>query len=534
MTDVGSWVRGVKQTGLIVTSMVILAGCGTNPVTGKREVQLISTGSEIQMGTQAYAPMRQSEGGDYEVLPDLSAYLTEIGRKLVAASSAVTAVDRDLPYEFTVLNSSVPNAWALPGGKIAMNRGLLMELNNEAELAAVVGHEIIHAAGRHGAKAQERGMFLQGGLVAAQIGAAMGGLSEQTANMVLTGANVGAQLLHTRYGREAELQSDLYGTRMLKAAGYEPSAAISLQETFVRLSEGRQQNWLEGLFASHPPSQERVARNRETAAKLGPGGDLGAERFAARIGPLKQLKPAYDKYDEALKVLQKKDIAGGRALAQEAVRLLPREARFHQLLGDIEISEKRNQESLAHYRRAQELSPGYFGSYLGAGVAQYRLGQRDQARSTLTRSYELLPTAPAALFLGNLARDAGDSQNALKYYQAAASSQSDIGKEAMREAVLLDLPRNPGNYVAAALRPGNNGQPMLVVQNRAPVPLAAISVTPVMVNAAGQVVQEGRAILVRGPVQAGEQVAADAGLQGLTPQQLQAVRFRIDAARVVQ
>lgn len=521
-------ILGNRNWALGVAATVLLCACGTNPVTGKREIQLVSEGQEIQLGAQNYAPMRQSEGGDYKVVPDLTAYVNEVGQKLAAVS------DRKLPYEFTVLNSSVPNAWALPGGKIAINRGLLVELRNEAELAAVLGHEIVHAAARHGAKSQERGMLLQGGLVAAQIGAAMGGMSDQAAQMVLAGAGVGAQLIHTRYGREAELESDLYGTGYMKAAGYDPSAAVSLQETFLRLSEGRQQNWLDGLFASHPPSAERVARNRETVAKLGAGGELGVERYAARMAPLLKMKPAYDKYDQALLAMQKKDVAGARKLATEAAQLVPAEGRFHQLLGDIDLGEKRNRDSLTHYRRAMDLSPDYFGSWLGAGVAQYRLGNRTEARQYLTRSMELLPTAPAALFLGNIARDAGDAPAALKLYQMAASSQSSIGQEAAREAVMIDLPTNPGNYVAAALRAGSSGQPLLVVQNKSPVPLGSISVTPVLVNSAGQIVQQARAVVIRGPVQPGEQVAADAGLAGLSPEQLQAVRFRIDAARVAQ
>ncbi len=101
------------------------------------------------------------------MLPDLTAYINEVGQKLAAVS------DRPLPYEFVVLNNPVPNAWALPGGKIAVNVGLLSELKNEAELAAVLGHEIVHAAARHGAKAQERGTLMQVGLAAAQIGAAI-------------------------------------------------------------------------------------------------------------------------------------------------------------------------------------------------------------------------------------------------------------------------------------------------------------------------------------------------------------------------
>ncbi|MGC4028005.1 MAG: M48 family metalloprotease [Steroidobacteraceae bacterium] len=524
---------GVLQSCSVLL-LALLAACGTNPVTGKREIQFISEGQEIQIGQQNYAPMRQSEGGDYEVLPDLTAYVNEVGQKLAAASDSITVSQRRLPYEFHVLNSSVPNAWALPGGKIAVNRGLLTELKNEAELAAVLGHEIVHAAARHGAQAQERGTLLQGGLAAAQIGAAMGDVNPQLAGLLLSGASVGAQLVHTRYGREAELQSDLYGTRLMKAAGYDPMAAVTLQETFVRLSEGRQTSWLEGLFASHPPSQERVARNRETVQELGTGGDLGTERYAARITPLRQIKPAYDKYDQALAALEKKDVATARSLAQEAARLVPREGRFHQLLGDIDLNQKRNQDSLAHYRKAMELSPGYFGSWLGAGVAQYRLGNRAESQQWLARSMDLLPTAPAALFLGNIARDSGDAQTALKHYQQAASAQGNVGEEAAREAVRLDLPSNPGNYVAAALRAGSNGQPVLVVQNRAPVPLGSISVTPVLVNGAGQIVQQGRAVTIRGPVQPNEQAVADAGLSGLTAEQLQAVRLRIDAARVAQ
>ena len=133
------------------------AGCGVNPVTGKKEIQFVSEAQELKIGEQNYAPTRQGEGGDFDVLPELTAYVNEVGQKLAAVA------DRKLPYEFVVLNNSVPNAWALPGGKIAVNRGLLTELKSEAELAAVLGHEIVHAAARHGAKAQERGTLLQVG-----------------------------------------------------------------------------------------------------------------------------------------------------------------------------------------------------------------------------------------------------------------------------------------------------------------------------------------------------------------------------------
>ena len=174
-----------------------LAACGVNPVTGKKEIQFVSETQELKIGEQNYAPMRQAEGGDFDVLPEPTAYVNEVGQKLAAVA------DRKLPYEFVVLNNSVPNAWALPGGKIAVNRGLLTELQSEAELAAVLGHEIVHAAARHGAKAQERGTLLQVGLAAAQIGAAVSDVDTNVAGLLIQGAGVGAQLVQQKYGRRA-------------------------------------------------------------------------------------------------------------------------------------------------------------------------------------------------------------------------------------------------------------------------------------------------------------------------------------------
>jgi len=504
---------------------VMLSACGVNPVTGKKELQFVSESQELAIGAQNYAPTRQSEGGDFGVVPDLTTYINEVGQKLAAVS------DRKLPYEFVVLNNSVPNAWALPGGKIAVNRGLLTELKNEAELAAVLGHEIVHAAARHGAKAQERGTILQAGMAAAQIGAAVGGVDGNVAGLLIQGAGVGAQMIQMKYGRDQELESDLYGMKYMKLAGYDPWGAVTLQETFVRLSEqgGRAQSWLDGMFASHPPSMERVARNQQTAAELGRGGDMGAERYTARIKPLMDLKPAYDKYDQAVAASRKKDYAAARRLATEASTAVPREGRFHEFLGEVALSEKQPQQAVTHYTRAMDLNPGYFGSYLGAGVAQMQLGNRARAEEWLARSAQLLPTAPAAFYLGQIEREKGNLPKALEYYKAAAGSDSPIGQQAAAEYVKIDLPQNPGNYVATAGQVDAQGQLIVVVQNRAPVALANIQVTPVLVNANGNVATQGNPVRIRGPLAAGERTAVGTGV-GLNQEQLPQVRFRVDSA----
>ena len=141
-------------TSLLFLIIIFLTGCSVNPVTGKRELMMVSSAQEIAMGQQNYLPMQQSQGGAYDVDPELSSYVQRVGSQ-VAAQSGVT-----LPYEFVVLNNSVPNAWALPGGKIAINRGLLTELQSESELAAVLGHEAVHAAARHTARQISRSQVM--------------------------------------------------------------------------------------------------------------------------------------------------------------------------------------------------------------------------------------------------------------------------------------------------------------------------------------------------------------------------------------
>jgi predicted Zn-dependent protease len=508
-----------------------LAACGVNPVTGKKEIQFVSEAQELKIGEQHYSPTRQAEGGDLTVMPELTTYVNEVGQKLAGVA------DRKLPYEFVVLNNSVPNAWALPGGKIAVNRGLLTELKNEAELAAVLGHEIVHAAARHGAKAQERGTLLQAGLAAAQIGAAIGGVDSNVAGLAIQGAGVGAQMIQQKYGRDQELESDEYGMKYMKLVGYDLTGAITLQETFVRLSEqggAKQQSWLEGLFASHPPSLERVEKNKQTAQRLGLGGDLGQDRYVAKTKTLRDTKPAYDKYDQAIAAARKKDFATAKSLANDAVKALPREARFHELLGELELAEKKPDAALPHYQKAIELSPNYFGSYLGAGVAQFQTGNKAKAEEWLTKSAQLLPTAPAAYYLGNIARERGDGARAMEHYRAAASSNSQIGQLAAAEFVRMDLPQNPGNYVGTTGQFDSQGRPMLIIQNRAPVALTNIQVTPVLVDGAGRVLQQGAPVRVSRALKPGEQVAADAGLGALTQQQLPYLRFRVDGARVAE
>lgn len=502
---------------------ISLAGCGTNPVTKKKEFQFISQEKEIAIGQQNYSPARQSQGGDYILDPELTTYVQQVGKKLAVVS------DRpDLPYEFVVLNDSVPNAWAMPGGKIAFNRGILYELNSEAELAAVMGHEIVHAAARHGAKSMERGVFLQGAMIA--VGLATRDNNYQ--NLIVGASQLGAQLTMTKYGRDAESESDLYGMQYMKKAGYDPAAAVTLQETFVKLSEGKQTNWLEGLFASHPPSPERVAANKETLKKLGTGGEWGKEIYAQKVAKVKATQAAYKAYDEGVKALQKGDAAAATKLAQEAIKIESREARFQELLGDIALSQKKHQEALGFYDKAIKMQPDYFKPHVQSGIALFNMGKKTEAEPFLKRANELLPTAPGHALLGDIAETRGDMDAALQHYQVAASSNSEIGQQAGARAVKLDLPRNPNKYIRSGALADNGGNLYAVVENATSVPVGRVQVRVIKYDAqTGRAVGQSPSMIING-VQPGKRNQIGIGERIKTPQEAQLYKVVVEAAEL--
>lgn len=472
---------------VVVITSLLLSACGTNPVTGKQELQFVSESQEIAIGQQNYAPARQQQGGDYVIDPELTAYVQSVGNKLAAVA------DRKLPYEFVVLNDSVPNAWAMPGGKIAFNRGLLYELNSEAELAAVLSHEIVHAAARHGAKGMESGMLLQGAVLATGIYTQDKGY----ANLAVGAAQLSSQLVSTKFGRDAESESDKYGMLYMKRAGYDPRAAVTLQETFVRLSGSKQSDFISGLFASHPPSPERVAANKVTLAELGEGGEWGREVYAQKVGKLKATRPAYSAYDQGVQALSKGDTNKATKLAKEAVAGEPREARFQELLGDIALSQKNSTAALPFYERAIRMQPGYFRPYLQSGIALKNLGRNAEAETALGKSNSLLPTAPAHALLGILAESRGDINTAMQNYGAAAGSASSAGQFAAAKITHLDLPRNPGKYLLSGVQADARGNLYAVVKNPTAETVSNVQVRVVQLDAATRrVVAQSQPLLI--------------------------------------
>ena len=414
------------RTVFALSALVLVAGCAVNPVTGERDLSLVSEQWELEIGAQQYAPLIQAQGGNFTLDPDLVEYVRDVGQRVAAVA------DRDLPYDFHVINESVPNAWALPGGKISINRGLLTEMDSEAELAAVLGHEVVHSAARHGAQSQSRSILLQGAVLAGGLAAGAAADDDRYTQAALLGGMVGAQLISQRHSRDAEREADLYGMRYMKRAGYNPRGAVELQETFVKLSEGRRSDLFSALFASHPPSQERVEANRRMLADLGDSGTIGREEYRRRIQRLKRAQPAYDAYDAGREALREGNPELALRKAEEAISIETGEAIFHGLRGDALSAQGDHRAAESAFSSALSRDQGWFYHHLRRGQARAEAGDLAGAKADLRASITRMPTAGAHLSLGHVERLSGNRSSAVENYRIAAQSDTPTGQQARK------------------------------------------------------------------------------------------------------
>ncbi|WP_075187137.1 M48 family metalloprotease [Teredinibacter haidensis] len=418
-----TWNHFVTRIGIaLLLALTLATGCTVNQVTGKRQLSM-SFSEQVQIGSEQYGPAQQQQGGRYSVDPDVNVYINQVGQA-VAAPSPVR-----LPFEFVVLNNDEPNAWALPGGKIAINRGLLVMLEDEAQLAAVLGHEVVHAAAEHSANQMRTAQIIGIGVLVAGVAAEK--MENENAALIGLGAAVGAQAFQARYGRNQELEADNFGIDYMVTAGYDPMASVELQQKFVELSANRNNNFLNNLFASHPPSQERVDKNKAKAAQL-PSGKRNRSAFQRAIAQLKKDQPAYNQHVKALAAATNEDYEQALSLTNKAIKSQPNESLFYITKGKILMAQNQAKSARDAFSKANSLNPDYFMGQLGLGLSEMKLKRYTTAKPALTRSYQLLPTSIAVFNLGEIEVQQGNRSQAIEYFRKAANENSEVGKAAQQ------------------------------------------------------------------------------------------------------
>jgi len=240
-----------------VSLALLLAACATNPVTGKSEISLISQDQEIQIGQQGAQQVVQEIGlVNNQALQN---YVQQVGVSLAAKSERP-----NLPWSFRVVDDPTPNAFALPGGFIFVTRGLLDLMNNEAELASVLGHEIGHVTAKHSVTQMSQQQL-------AQLGLGIGAILSPTVAQYGEIAAQGLGLLFLKYGRDDERQADDLGFRYALDQGYDVREMDDVFRSLQRLGEASKQSPLPTWLATHPGEAERIQTISAKVAQLQPG-----------------------------------------------------------------------------------------------------------------------------------------------------------------------------------------------------------------------------------------------------------------------
>jgi predicted Zn-dependent protease len=250
----------MRRAHLIVV-LLLATACATNPVTGKRELSFMSEAQEIQIGQSQDVEVRREMGVYRDAA--LQEYVSGIGMRLARASERP-----DLPWHFTVVDSPAVNAFALPGGYIYITRGIMPFLDNEAQLAGVLGHEIGHVAARHAAQQYSRATGAQLGLIFGSI------LVPQTRPFAQLGEN-GLGLLFLKYGRDDEEQADSLGVKYAARIGWDPAGVPQMLTTLARIEEASDNKGVPNWLATHPAPQDRVQRVSAAVQQA----EAGAQRF---------------------------------------------------------------------------------------------------------------------------------------------------------------------------------------------------------------------------------------------------------------
>jgi beta-barrel assembly-enhancing protease len=394
----------ILRGAIIVLTCLLVFGCATNPVTGKSQLMFVSEKQEISMGQAAAPALNWDFGGEYRD-PGLEEYLRDIVNRIWAISERP-----ELPVTFHIQNTSIPNALALPG-YIAMTRGLLVGLENEAQFAAIMGHEAGHVMARHSASRVSRGVLAQLGLGVG--GAVLGDTVGSEALMAL--GSVGTSLLLLKYDRSQELEADRLGVIYSSSLGYDPNEAITahqrlelaVKDFLARHGKSSQSGgFLDAILSTHPRQEVRIDEIRQMIDNLPPYKIIGDGKFARDFmkmtSDVRTVNESYLVFDSAEQAFGQKDYDNAESLARKAIEMNSNQAPFYTLQGKIMLARGTPQGAIPFFEKSLSLYKDFQPAVFGLAVSEYKNSNFTNALGYVKQSLSLYPQHPGSLYVAGL------------------------------------------------------------------------------------------------------------------------------------
>jgi len=386
------WITSMSAAGFVT-------GCATSAVTGRPQLMLVSEDQEITIDKQN-SPHQFS--ADYGMIQDtaLNDYVKQTGKKIAARTHRT-----HMPYSFRVVNANYVNAYAFPGGSIACTRGIMLSLENEAELAALLGHELGHVNARHTAQQMSKGILTQavvGGLsaLAGSRGAVYGQLASEL-GMISVGA------LLASYSRDNEREADALGMEYMFRARYSSKGMIGLMDMLKGLSKYKPST-IELMFATHPMSEERyqtaveTSRSKYKSAEVFP---LYRERYMDHTAKVRALKPAIEEMQEGEKEMMQKKFGDAEAHFKKALKLAPNDYTGLVMMSTCKLFQKKYTEGITYAEKAQQVYPQQAHAYHLSGFAKIKTKNSEGAYQEFSAYEKLLPGNPNTIFFKGYAQE---------------------------------------------------------------------------------------------------------------------------------
>lgn len=406
------WLFGASAAA---ATSAALSGCAISPVTGQG-ILVGMTEEEERAIDRRFAPHQFSRDLGAVQDADLNRYVAEVGGALHKVSHRPA-----MPYSYRVLNANYVNAYTFPGGAMALTRGIVTELEDEAQLAALLGHEIAHVNARH--SAQRRGQALLA--EAALVGLAVAVSDSRWGALATVAGQIGASAMLASYSRDNEREADALGQQYMVRGGYPADGMTRLQALLVR-EEKAKPSLLATMFASHPMSRERMETAQhlaqtQYAASL--GADARRERFMDRTARLRALKPAVDACKRGEMAMVAKKLPEAESQFALALQHAPQDYAAHVLMARCLAAQGKRTDALRYAQAARQIYPHEAQAHKLAGSLHLEARDPAAALQAFEDFDRLLPGDPGIAFLKGVSLDTmGDRARAAAHYRAFLQS----------------------------------------------------------------------------------------------------------------
>lgn len=434
--------------------ILVLTGCSYHQRNSHRVVS-VTPGDTTAHNKKNFQYSQQAYGGIYTLDPSLTQYVNQLARKCIQNS-----IHPNLKCEVVIVNSSIPNIWSFQEGYIALTRGLLSELENEAELVAILCHEISHINAQDG-KTNIQKIILNAGPIKLDVHT-----NYYVSDFAVGPLGSGSGLITLKYDTHAEVKADQASLDQMHQMGYDSQALVNFHRRIQVYKMNQDPNWLGGYLAKHPVCDFQLDKCKHSHNLMTHSGVYKSSVFNEHLSTLKGQKEAYEKLDLGYRALLNKKFDKAIKIAIQGLALEPRETHFLLLKAKAEASLGHMATALQTLNHAIKQNPYYFDLYLQRGLVKEQLDDWVEACNDLERSLALLPTAEAYYALGEIDYSIDRQAEAIEYFRKASISASPGGKKAQAKLKRLGLPVSGVQTIEVTPSFTETGHLNLEVQNK--------------------------------------------------------------------